>query len=151
MKKSSRVVYRSNKYRQKQLPSKVVVAGGVGVAALVIGATVLGASYDWYGKLMTWRPLIGQNSVNSPNQENSEVLHLVSLPTSERAARLEAIAQGKNSQEQSRARYLLATDLLQQKQAKKALSWLEGLVDILPALKRRGFQRLLFGFPLSTS
>ncbi|MGB3206601.1 MAG: transglycosylase SLT domain-containing protein [Crinalium sp.] len=127
MKKSSIVVYGSNKYRQKQSPSKIAVASGVGVAALVIGATVLGASYDWYGKLMTWLPFVGQNSVNSVNQEKSVVLHLVSLPTSERAARLEAIAQGENSLEQSRARYLLATDLLQQKQAKKALSWLEGL------------------------
>ena len=127
VKKSSIVVYGSNKYRQKQSPSKIAVASGVGVAALVIGATVLGASYDWYGKLMTWRPFIGQNSLNSANQEKSEVLHLVSLATSERAARLEAISQGKDSLEQSRARYLLATDLLQQKQAKKALSWLEGL------------------------
>ncbi len=127
MKKSSIVVYGANKYRQKQSPSKIAVASGVAVATLVIGATVLGASNDWYGKVMTWRPLIGQNGVNSANQENSEVLNLVSLPTSERAARLEAIAQGKNSQEQNRARYLLATDLLQQKQATKALIWLEGL------------------------
>lgn len=112
----------------------MAVASGVGVAALVIGATVLGASYDWYGKLMTWRPLIGQNSLNSANQENSEVLHLVSLPISERAARLKAIAQSKNSLEQSRARYLLATDLLQQKQATKALIWLEGLEKNYPVL-----------------
>ncbi|HEY9690987.1 MAG TPA: transglycosylase SLT domain-containing protein [Oculatellaceae cyanobacterium] len=134
MKKSSIVVYRSNTYRQKQAPSKMAVASGIGVAALVIGATMLGASNDWYGKLMTWRPLIGQNSINSANQENSKVLHLVSLPTSERAASLEAIAQGKNSLEQSRARYLLATDLLQQKQATKALSWLEGLDKNYPVL-----------------
>ena len=134
MKKSNIVVYGSNKYRQKQSPSKIAVASGVGVAALVIGATVLGASYDWYGKLITRLPFVGQNSLNSPNQEKSEVIHLVSLPISQRAARLEAIAQGENSLEQSRARYLLATDLLQQKQAKKALSWLEGLEKSYPVL-----------------
>jgi soluble lytic murein transglycosylase len=134
MKKSSTFVYRSNNYRQKQPVSKIAVASGVGLAALVMGATVLGSSNGWYGKLMTWAPFIGQNSINSANQENSEVLHLVSLPISERAARLEAIAEGRNSLEQSRARYLLATDLLQQKQAKKALSLLEGLDKNYPAL-----------------
>ncbi|GAC1490063.1 MAG: transglycosylase SLT domain-containing protein [Chamaesiphon sp.] len=58
----------------------------------------------------------------------------MSLSNKKRAAQIEAIANEPKSLDRSRARYLLAADLIQQKQGEKALSWLEGLEQDYPVL-----------------
>ncbi|MBW4579847.1 MAG: transglycosylase SLT domain-containing protein [Tildeniella nuda ZEHNDER 1965/U140] len=56
------------------------------------------------------------------------------LPPAQRTKALEAIVKGKESPERSRARYLLATELIEQGQGKKALEPLHGLENSYPAL-----------------
>lgn len=66
----------------------------------------------------------------SPKQSGNPqtpVLPLAELPPAERAGKLEALANEPKSENRARARYLLASDLIQQKQGKKALDLLEGL------------------------
>ena len=59
---------------------------------------------------------------------------LTPLPAKERIAKLEAIAQQPPSLVRNRARYLLAADLIKQKQGKKALFWLDSLEKDYPLL-----------------
>lgn len=64
--------------------------------------------------------------VDTKNIE-SEVFSLTQLPRAARASQLEIIAREGKSRERNRARYMLATDALAEKQGEKALQWLEGL------------------------
>lgn len=57
----------------------------------------------------------------------SEVLPLAQLSLEKRASKLEALAQEPKSQDRNRARYILASDLIQQRQGTEALKWLDGL------------------------
>ena len=66
--------------------------------------------------------------------EKSAVLPLVSLPPQARASQLEAIASQSKSLDQYRARYLLASDLIQLQQGEKALKWLQGLEPNYPTM-----------------
>ncbi len=59
---------------------------------------------------------------------------LIALPAKERVAKLEEIAQQPPSLVRNRARYLLAADLIKQKQGKKALFWLDSLEKDYPQL-----------------
>lgn len=76
------------------------------------------------------------NSQLSLTQKDTQslVLPLVSLPPQARAAQLTDIATGRQSLDQYRARYLLASDLIEQKQPEAALQWLEGLDSNYPEL-----------------
>lgn len=65
---------------------------------------------------------------------NSAVLKLASLPPSERKSQLQAIATTGEGLEKSRARYLLATDLIQEFEGGSALRLLEGLENEYPLL-----------------
>lgn len=117
---------------------KQVMLTGVGLAALSMGAAV--STLSLTGKLADL-PFLGQRSGGqaSPtfdlNQDsNSAVLALVALPPQERAAKLEAIAQTGSAGERARARYLLASDLIQQDHGGQAIPWLEGLERDYPLL-----------------
>jgi soluble lytic murein transglycosylase len=108
--------------------NKIPVAVGAGllVCALlgssIVALKMTGLLDQWTGSEQA------QNQFKlTPKQEKSEVLPLVSLSAQARASKLEAIASGSKSLDQQRARYLLASDLIQQKQGKTALKWLEGL------------------------
>ncbi|MEA5582822.1 transglycosylase SLT domain-containing protein [Nodularia harveyana UHCC-0300] len=72
--------------------------------------------------------------ISTASQANSSVFTLVSQPQQERAAKLEAIANGSSSPDRERARYLLANDLLENREAEKALSFLQGLEKSYPSL-----------------
>ncbi|HEY9640269.1 MAG TPA: transglycosylase SLT domain-containing protein, partial [Coleofasciculaceae cyanobacterium] len=118
---------------------KQVLFAGVGLTALTMGATV--SSLGLTGKL-SHLPIVGQWFVASstsadlnlsPNQD-SQALALASLSPPQRAAKLEAIAQGAASADRSRARYMLANDLIQQDHGGKALPLLEGLEQEYPVL-----------------
>jgi soluble lytic murein transglycosylase len=58
---------------------------------------------------------------------DSAIPALTELSPAQRAAKLEAIAQGRDGLDRARARYLLASDLIRQRQAGQALKWLQGL------------------------
>ncbi|MBF2002774.1 MAG: hypothetical protein IGS38_18870 [Synechococcales cyanobacterium M58_A2018_015] len=66
--------------------------------------------------------------------QTSEVLTLVNRPAVERAERLQEIAKQGSRLERLQARYLLATDLIQQDRGGQALPWLQGLESDYPVL-----------------
>lgn len=111
--------------------NRVPLAAIAGLCTLLIGATVLATKPG---------NQLGQ-STQSQSQEQlrlrnpkSAVLPLVSLSPAQRTVQLQAIAQLPKSQDRNRARYLLASDLIQLHQGSKALSWLKGLDQDYPAL-----------------
>ena len=115
----------------KRRKNQVPLAAGAGLCALLIGGTFLGTnSGSWLGQ-STSRGQSQQIQLINPI---SAVLPLVSLSPAQRTVQLQAIAQLPQSQERDRARYLLATDLIQLHQGEKALGWLEGLEQDYPVL-----------------
>ncbi len=69
----------------------------------------------------------GEVTLLEEEQAAELLLSLKALPAEARAAQLEEIAQQPPSLVRNRARYLLAADLIKQKQGKKALFWLDSL------------------------
>lgn len=69
------------------------------------------------------------NSLTLRQPSDSFVKTLALMSPELRSQQLEAIATQKESPERARARYLLATDLIQQGKAGSAAQWLEGLED----------------------
>ncbi len=130
MKKSRRMVFSSSASRQGF--NKVVVGVGVGLV-LLIGAGYLATRYNTeLAKWTSWLPF--QQKLERGNQTESTVLSLVSLPATKRDVLLEEKTNSLETSDARRARYLLATDLIEQKQPKKALELLEGLESIYPVI-----------------
>lgn len=99
------------------------------MGALVLGAA-LSVSTMKFGNFHS--PGVGHhpNLTLAPPAEtrfDPTIARLVISAPAQRASQLEAIAKGAASTNRNRARYLLAVDLIQQKQGAKALTWLEGL------------------------
>lgn len=114
--------------RQKQQKKQLVVAVSFGLCALLIGLPMLDAKYGRGLAQRTIACLWPKKSRQSTGyKSNTTVFALALTPPEKRAKELEAIANGDKSRENARARYLLASDLLQQQQAQKALDLLEGL------------------------
>ncbi len=112
---------------RKRKPRNSLVVG-VGLSALVIGAII------WAMKSTSLSQLQPKFMQTEAPLTNSALIQLVELPPSDRIAQLEALAQGPKSLDRSRSRYILASDLIEQKQGKKALQWLEGLEQEYPLL-----------------
>ncbi len=114
--------------------NKIPVAIGAGLLVLaLLGSSLLALKMT--GLLDQWTSKSESPSLSpTKDDEKSAVLPLVSQPPQARATQLEAIAAGPKSLDQHRARYLLASDLIQQKQGEKALKWLEGLESEYPVL-----------------
>lgn len=122
--------------RRKHHRKQLAIAAGVGVGIFIFGGSLLATQYSsQLGQLTIRLPFLGNGFIQPEDRGNTPVLRLASLPRNQRATQLEAIAQGKKSLERSRARYLLAVDLIQQQQqGEKALQWLEGLEGDYPLL-----------------
>lgn len=113
------MVQRQNLVSLATTTALCVVLGGAAVLAI--------KSSDSSGET----PQQAQILANSPK---SQVLPLVALPAKERDVRLGAIAQLPQSVDRDRARYLLASDLIAQKQGEQALKLLAGLEQDYPVL-----------------
>ena len=118
---------------------------GVGTAALLLGATVsiVGgglAPGEWFGAASTEEETGDELDLSQHGE--SVVLSLVALPPAERAAQLEEIANSRASVEQYRARYLLASDLIQQGRGGAAIALLEGLDEDYPLLAAASLVKL---------
>jgi len=119
----------------KQRKTQISLAVGAGLLALVAGATLsVPQLTSLLGKLMVNIQPQEQSSQNQGSQSAPSVLPLASLPAAQREAQLEAIASSNQSIERNRARYLLASDLIDSKQGKKALKLLEGLESDYPVM-----------------
>ena len=112
----------------KKLQKKhISLIAGAGLCAFLAGAMV---SAPQIGKTLGQWLKQGKDQpeqLSEANKAESAVLPLVLQSPQQRAAKLEQLAKGSPSLDQNRARYLLASDLIDQKQAKQALSLLEGL------------------------
>ena len=126
-----------NRLRRKRQKKRIAIAAIVGCGLLVGAIAVVTTSVSW----LEQSRYSSQHQI-TPEPNSVTVFSLASKPPAQRSAELQAIAQGPNSQERSRARYLLATDLIQQRQGPKALTLLDGLeaeysvLDPYIALKR---------------
>jgi soluble lytic murein transglycosylase len=98
-------------------------------AGAMVSAPEIGRSL---GQFLNLGQTPGQ--ISDTNQAQSAVFPLISQSPAERAANLEAIANGSSSPDRERARYLLASDLIDIREAEKALSLLEGLERSYPSL-----------------
>ncbi len=110
----------------------VAIASGLLLCAL-LGSSLFALSMT--GILGRWT---GQKT-NTPlsltqEDEQSTVLPLVALSPQARGSQLETVAAGGKSLDQFRARYLLASDLIDLRQGEKALKWLSGLELDYPQL-----------------
>lgn len=119
------------------------MAIGVGMSALLIGVGVVTSKWsDWQQSGSTTGQL--QHQIIDKLEQKSEILPLVSLPPEQRVTKLLEIAQNSSTPaitltpvqtpDRSRARYLLAMDLMERQQGKEALDWLEGLEKEYPVL-----------------
>ena len=120
-----------SRLRRKRQKKRIAVAAIVGCGLLVGAIALVTKTINWLE--LSWHSS-QQSGQISPGSNSVTVFSLASKPTAQRAAELQAIAQGPNSLERSRARYLLATDLIQQRQGLKALSLLDGLEPEYPVL-----------------
>ncbi|MBD2773606.1 transglycosylase SLT domain-containing protein [Iningainema tapete] len=100
---------------------------GAGLCAFLAGAMF---SAPQIGKSIGQLFKQGNNEpeqVTETSKAKSVVLPLVLQSKQERAAKLAALAKDSQPQDEKRARYLLGSDLIDQKQGKNALSLLQGL------------------------
>ncbi len=106
----------------KTLKDKWPLIGLVGISTLSVGLVVaLIKTTD----VFTAKEQVEVGVIQSV--ETSTVLGLVDLPAEERAVTLLEIAQGAAGLERDRARYMLATDYLNQGKSEQALLLLDGL------------------------
>ncbi len=111
--------------------NSVSLATGAGLCALLIGGPLLVTKSGW---LAAWTsPTQSQQQIGIESPE-SAVTPLLSLSPAQRAVQLQAIAQLPPSPDRNRARYLLASDLILQRQGEKALNALQDLEQAYPVL-----------------
>lgn len=119
----------------KQRTTQVSIALGAGLSALLLGAAL-----STFTGSFVWRwPRLGtvpnSSSLVAPDSHsNSKVAALAAVSPEQRASQLQEIAEGPQSLDRNRARYLLASDLIRQKQGEQAIAWLENLETDYPAL-----------------
>jgi soluble lytic murein transglycosylase len=116
---------------------KQVWLAGIGLTALTVGAgasslnLLNGLQLPSVQEWLSAAP--APANFNLTPEPNSQVLDLATQPVT-RIVKLETIAKGNPSIDRSRARYLLASDLIQQDHGGKALPWLAGLEQDYPVL-----------------
>jgi soluble lytic murein transglycosylase len=120
----------------KKLQTKhISLMVGAGLSAFLAGAMFsapeIGKSVGQWLQQLT-KTQIGQ--VSEEEKAKSAVLPLVLQSPQERASKLESLTKGSSSLDRHRARYLLASDLLDRKQGKEGLQLLQGLENDYPAL-----------------
>ncbi|KAB8334967.1 tail length tape measure protein [Scytonema tolypothrichoides VB-61278] len=120
----------------KKLQTKhISLIVGAGLCAFLGGAILsapeIGKSVSQWLKPHKTEP----EKLSEESKAKSPVFALVSQSPQERGAKLEAlIKEASKSADQNRARYLLASDLIEQKQAQPALKLLDGLDRDYPVL-----------------
>ncbi len=121
----------SKSAKKMQLPRVVSVGLVIAIGAILIGAAARVNRDGWWTpweqpSASTVKPLL--------TGETTQVSRLVHLSREARYPYLLEIAQGRQSPDREQARYLLASDLIDQRQGTEALPWLEGLEQDYPVL-----------------
>lgn len=123
----NRSSYGSVKYKQRR-QQQIALGVVFGLCGLLMAIPLVEAKYGRGLAQRTVACLFHKNSRQTTGyQSNKSVFSLAGLPPDRRAAELEAIANGGSGRESARARYMLASDLIQQQQGQKAAQLLEGL------------------------
>jgi soluble lytic murein transglycosylase len=119
------------KKRQKK---QISLIAGAGLCAFLAGGMVaapqIGKSLGQWLKPGKTQP----EQLSEATVAKSVALPLVIQSPEERAAKLGELAKGSQSPDKNRARYLLASDLIEQKDGKGALKLLDGLENDYPLL-----------------
>jgi soluble lytic murein transglycosylase len=119
------------KKRQKK---QISLIAGAGLCAFLAGGMVaapqIGKSLGQWLKPGKTQP----EQLSEATVAKSVALPLVIQSPQERAAKLGELAKGSQSPDKNRARYLLASDLIEQKDGKGALKLLDGLENDYPLL-----------------
>lgn len=104
--------------------------------ALLLGAASVALAIGIFFPITQLQRFLPSREVSVQESNDSErVIMLASLSAEERQVELKDIAaSSKPSTERSRARFLLASDLIQQKQAEEAIALLTGLEQDYPLL-----------------
>jgi soluble lytic murein transglycosylase len=120
--------------KQRQKKKYIPLIAGAGLCAFLAGAMVSAPQFSKsFGQWLRFTKN-STEQLSEVSAANSAVLPLVSQSPHDRRAKLEALAKGQDLQDRNRARYLLASDFIEKKQAKPALELLEGLEDDYPRL-----------------
>jgi soluble lytic murein transglycosylase len=114
----------------RKRPFKIPLAIGVGLFAVGITLPFVLLSTTLRHLLPGQAPSTSRESQEPWKWPNQAEL----ISPSDRITQLEAIARSSSTTERSRARFLLADELIQQGQGQKALDWLEGLEQDYPIL-----------------
>ncbi|MEG5136928.1 MULTISPECIES: lytic transglycosylase domain-containing protein [unclassified Microcoleus] len=136
----------------KQRKTQLSILISVSVCVMVLGSLVAAAKLMGVGPFQK-----AQQPLDAANSGSSSVKMLVSLSPQERSAKLVELATlqpaSTNPQQeispQSRARYLLASDLIQQGDATKALKLLDNLEQQYPILASHIAQKRAQAYELS--
>ncbi|NEP59347.1 MAG: transglycosylase SLT domain-containing protein [Symploca sp. SIO2G7] len=121
--------------RRKERRKQLVLTSGVGLLSLIMGMTLLAINPNSrLGQRARLFQFQVHNFIFRGDNAQTPVLRLASTAVAQRRKPLQEIAQGKKSIARSRARYLLAADLIEQRQGEEALRWLEGLEGEYPVL-----------------
>ena len=119
--------------KQPTRKNSLVLPLGLAILMLLGSSLLTPIGRQWWKQRTGWAWLEEQSS--QLKGEDSLVLASVFLSSEQRQSQLEAIAASKQkSYDRSRSRYLLAVDLLEQKQGKPALQYLQGLEKDYPIL-----------------
>ncbi|MCU0567900.1 MAG: transglycosylase SLT domain-containing protein [Oculatellaceae cyanobacterium Prado106] len=119
---------------------KQVLWTGVGVTALTLSVVTIGLATTGLGSRL---PLVGQWLQSEPKtvetepntaDQKSQTLALASLPAAQRMPTLESLSKSGADLDRHRARYLLASDLIDQGKAGSALPLLDRLEADYPVL-----------------
>lgn len=118
--------------RRKRSPLEILGAIGAGLAVVITGVAVASFKFPQLRSTLSvvdpTDPSRDLKSLDDTPFQDSVLLSLSYQPPEQRIDELTAIAsQRRASRDRSRARYLLASDLIQQGKAADALPWLEGL------------------------
>ncbi|MBE9007275.1 transglycosylase SLT domain-containing protein [Fortiea sp. LEGE XX443] len=116
--------------QKNQIPLIVGAAVFAFSAGAMVSAPEIGKTFGQWLKLGKNQP----EQLSEAAKIKSTVFPLVAQSPVERAAKLEAIAKGFASADRNRARYLLASDLIETRDAQQALDLLTGLEQDYPVL-----------------
>jgi soluble lytic murein transglycosylase len=112
----------------KQRKTQILLAIGAGSVALLLGAATAVLKPAGWLQSSLWSQQISSDAESESSADaGSLVLPLIASAPAERSATLQMLASSPPSLDRHRARYLLASDLIQQGQAGSAIPYLEGL------------------------
>lgn len=125
----------------KRRRNQVLVVAGSGLCALLLGAALPMTQspgsplrFDWLSRWTAIAPWQSTAALRIQAVPTGAVAALVSQAPTQRAEKLQALAEDRNSPDRAQARYLLASDLIRQGRGEAAVALLENLEQDYPLM-----------------